>query len=73
MRYLSFSKIAKLMATPVAWLKTRSFKRNPIFEYRNSKQIRISKFLNSKPVLKFEDSSFELVSDFGFRASNLKN
>jgi hypothetical protein len=47
--------------------------KNPSFEYRNPKQIRISKIQNAETPLSgtFEIWSFEFVSSFGFRASDL--
>src|SRR3990172_4050906 len=47
--------------------------RNPNVEYRNPKQIRISKIQNVETPLSgtFEIWSFAIVSSFGFRASDL--
>jgi len=42
---------------------------NPKSEYRNPKQTQMTKIRNE--FRKFENSNFEFVSDFGFRASNL--
>ena len=55
--------------------------KNPKFEYRNSKQIQMTKMQMIKTkkkdrivsrclVLNFEHLDFEFVSDFGFRASD---
>ena len=53
---------------------------NPKFEYRNSKQIQMNKIRITKTekpwcrfgfVLNFEHSNFNIVSDFGFRYSDL--
>jgi uncharacterized membrane protein len=45
---------------------------NSKFEYRNSKQIQNLKFKNSKPFGKLENLDLDIVSDFGFRISDLK-
>ena len=46
---------------------------NTKFEYRNPKQIRISNDRNSKRVWVIWNLDFEIISDFGFRASDLQN